>query len=254
MIHDVDYLAIDSAAVYTHNRGDPRLGLTGYANSGHEISHNTLYNSARGLIVHEKSQSLKILNNHIYNGGLQTSDSGFTYTWGTDGGWTEIAYNWMHDQKSPKYGNGIYLDNDVSNFLVHHNVVWNIPACALVANDPPTNQHFYNNTIWNASNGGICGDGSGVQAYNNLSNDRIDPSDSQNNLITSNPGFVNASGGDFHLQSTSPAIDYGRQISGITDGFVGSAPDAGAYELGATWTAGANISSSPTPTPTAPAP
>ena len=78
----------------------------------------------------------------------------------------------------------------------------------------------------------------------------MDGTDLQNNLQISNPLFVDAANGDFRLQSGSAAIDAGRPISGITDGFVGPAPDIGAYELGRTWTAGANIGLTGTPTPT----
>jgi hypothetical protein len=44
------------------------------------------------------------------------------------------------------------------------------------------------------------------------------------------PGFANPAGGDFTLLASSPNIDRGIPISGINDGFSGSAPDAGAYE------------------------
>ena len=45
---------------------------------------------------------------------------------------------------------------------------------------------------------------------------------------------------DFTPKSTSTQlIDAGTIIAGINDGFSGSAPDIGAYEIGDTWTAGA---------------
>lgn len=54
-----------------------------------------------------------------------------------------------------------------------------------------------------------------------------------------NPLYVNPSGGDYSLQTGSPAINAGTVIPGITNGYVGSAPDIGAYESGATrWLAG----------------
>ncbi len=69
----------------------------------------------------------------------------------------------------------------------------------------------------------------------------------QTNLVTTlsdtgtgtNPRYVNPAGGDYSLQSGSPAINAGTVIPGITDGYVGSAPDIGAYESGATrWLSG----------------
>ncbi len=45
-----------------------------------------------------------------------------------------------------------------------------------------------------------------------------------------NPLFVNLSGHNFQLSAGSPAIDAGTQIGGVTGGYLGAAPDAGAYE------------------------
>ena len=42
--------------------------------------------------------------------------------------------------------------------------------------------------------------------------------------------FMNPSGGDFHLSEESPNIDAGVVIQNFNDGYVGSAPDIGAYE------------------------
>jgi hypothetical protein len=45
------------------------------------------------------------------------------------------------------------------------------------------------------------------------------------------PGFSNPTGGDFTLLPTSPNIDRGVLLPGINDGFIGNAPDVGAYEF-----------------------
>jgi Right handed beta helix region len=45
------------------------------------------------------------------------------------------------------------------------------------------------------------------------------------------PALTNPSGGDFTLLPSSPNVDRGILIPGINDGFVGTAPDVGAYEL-----------------------
>ena len=148
-------------------------------------------------------------------------------------------------------------DNSHDFLLVHHNVIYNIhspfyASTGIVLHLAGShNNQVYNNTIWNVQSenrdydGGIQADGdSNVKVYNNLMNAPINGAnagtDMQNNLSTSNPGFVDAANSDFHLQAGSPVIDQGRVIAGITDGFVGSAPDIGAYEYGgADWTAGA---------------
>jgi len=48
--------------------------------------------------------------------------------------------------------------------------------------------------------------------------------------LQADPRFMNRLGADFTTQSTSPVIDNGAWLSGITDGYVGSAPDMGRYE------------------------
>ena len=136
------------------------MGLQGYQNQGHQITHNTIYNTGRTGIEHVKATKLKIMYNHIYNVGLQSCDLGATYTVNTDGGGTEIAYNVIHDVKtiphySPSFANGIYLDDNSPNFLVHHNVVYNInsPGYAstgiVLHTETSKNNQVYNNTIWN---------------------------------------------------------------------------------------------------------
>jgi hypothetical protein len=48
---------------------------------------------------------------------------------------------------------------------------------------------------------------------------------------------------DFRPPKGSPLIDAGRVIKGYTDGFLGKAPDIGAYEYGGNpWKAGADLS------------
>lgn len=54
------------------------------------------------------------------------------------------------------------------------------------------------------------------------------------------PGLVNPGGGNFTLLESSPNVNRAVPIPGINDSFSGSAPDVGAFELGA----------SPTPIPT----
>ena len=54
----------------------------------------------------------------------------------------------------------------------------------------------------------------------------------EQNGLYANPLFTNLAGLDFHLQAGSPAIDAGTPIAGVTDGYHGAAPDAGAYESG----------------------
>lgn len=55
--------------------------------------------------------------------------------------------------------------------------------------------------------------------------------------------WSNPAGGDFTLAAGSRAIDAGCEIAGVTEGFVGSAPDLGAYERGGEkWVPGCDLS------------
>jgi hypothetical protein len=50
--------------------------------------------------------------------------------------------------------------------------------------------------------------------------------------LEAEPGFVDGPGGDYDLQESSAAVDRGEIVPGVNDGYVGEAPDIGAYELG----------------------
>ena len=81
----------------------------------------------------------------------------------------------------------------------HHNVVYNFSNVGIYLHlGGSRNNKIYNNTVWNTVFG-IWGQGdSNVLVYNNISDKSIGVgTDTQNNLVTSDPRFVNASGGDF---------------------------------------------------------
>jgi parallel beta-helix repeat protein len=222
-----------------------------------------------------------IEHNEIYNAGLIAKDLGGFYSGLTDGGGTVIRYNIVHDiwpKQSPQYGpfalgEGIYLDNSSSNFLVHHNVVYRTAAWAIMLNQPSRNNLVYNNTAVGSGGGwgdvicsqsmapGFVGvDGTVVANnlavmldnrdgwcikfdrkapayyhngyYNLLHSNRLNNQGVEGTGVTGNPLFACAAGNDFSLLAGSPMIDKGAVIPGITDGYVGAAPDIGAYERG----------------------
>ena len=54
------------------------------------------------------------------------------------------------------------------------------------------------------------------------------------NNLTTDPSFVNAATGDFHLQSGSTAINQGATLSEVPDDFNGTRrPQGSAYDIGA---------------------
>ncbi|WP_442950115.1 right-handed parallel beta-helix repeat-containing protein [Paenibacillus sp. HW567] len=243
LIHEADYSAADIPAIYL-------LG------ENHLISHNTVYNSGRHLIF-MPTQNSRIQYNNLYNAGKLTKDCGILYDFAWDGQGTVIHHNYIHDNLAKNYsGTGIYLDNGSKGYIVHHNVVWgNYTGIRL--NTPSNFNLIYNNTTYSNGNVGYWGssfqsDMYGDRIFNNIFTTAftLPGTHIEGNNITSGTGplFVNPGASNFRLQSTSPAINAGVVIPGITDGYVGKAPDIGAYEYGGTdWTAGHNFSSPPDP-------
>jgi alpha-L-fucosidase len=234
LVENCNWSATDAAAI----------SATGF---GHKIKGNTLRTAARSILVHRFCDSTDIKYNDLYNCGLTCDDLGLTYSYHTNGGKSEIAYNWVHDNHASGTASGIYLDNYDSNYIVHHNVVWNC-AYAIQTNKPAVNHEIYNNTVWNCANALWAWGREGTKVenqlvFNNLSDKPLNIGTVfKTNLTTDNPMFVDPENDDFHLQEGSPAIDFGTAVPGINDGYVGIAPDAGAYEFGGNdWSAGSDI-------------
>ncbi|SDP13893.1 Carbohydrate binding domain-containing protein [Paenibacillus sp. yr247] len=232
-------------------------GLVNLRGANSLISHNTVSDAGRVTVYFSSPMSANdIQYNNIYNAGWMTDDLGMLYGPNNDGQNTEIHHNFVHDNKATNTKPGIYLDNYTNNFIIHHNVMWNNSGLQL--NIPSNYNLVYNNTAWtNATTVQAWGnifttDMYGDRIFNNIIKG-YDPEVTAYTIhgseVTSSPGFVNEASRDYHLLSTSPAKDAGIAIPGITDGYVGSAPDIGAYEYGGSdWTAGHNFTSPPSPT------
>jgi hypothetical protein len=241
VISDVDYAGTDTAAVRT--RG-----------SDIQITWNTMSNAGRSIIKHDASPRLQILHNDLSRGALQTGDAGATYTIGYDGQWTTIAYNRIHDMHTAgKTGaTGIYLDRNSTNYLIHHNLVYDCDR-AMTLTTPQGASKVYNNTLV-GDNYSIANwflqSAPGTVIRNNIftSDIRISPGVTISNNLSegTNPQFVNPANGDYTLKSYSPAINKGMAIANVTE--AGITPDLGAFEYGkAAWTAGANLAASTPP-------
>ncbi|MBD2305542.1 right-handed parallel beta-helix repeat-containing protein [Chroococcidiopsis sp. FACHB-1243] len=228
--------------------------------TNHRITYNTIEAAGRDAISFDwhtagfDGNKIDIAYNDISRFGMLSTDLGAIYICcyiNLAGG--AIHHNWIRDTQafSPFWGTrGIYLDIESYNSTIHHNVVWNITggkdSFYLVAGSPRGYNRIFNNTFL----GSIYTDKT-VEARNNIlrSSTSITASQQSHNLFQStDPKFTKAtttdskSIPDFTLQSGSPAIDAGMAITGVTDGFVGSAPDIGAYERGAKiWRAGSRL-------------
>lgn len=255
VIHDVDYAGVDDSAVTLGNYGDLAVNAL--------VSGNTLSYSGRTLVQSRNARGSQIVHNDMSFAMLRTSDGGATYTYGQDGQGTVIAYNTIHDITA-SYGAGIYLDNGTSDYVVHHNIIWNVPT-AIHVNMPSYNNKVYNNTALGTSQSLDVGfqsssftyDYTGTEFKNNIFTNTVytyygSATGSklpifQNNLLPgTDPKFANPSQHNYQLLTGSPAINAGQVISPYTNGYVGSLPDIGAVEYGAAaWTAGSTLASTP---------
>ncbi len=222
------------------------------------ISHNTLFNSGSHVIDGRPLNS-RIQYNYAYNAMTLTDDGGFFYFSNVDGEGTEIHHNILSGANTSSIDGGIYLDFATWDFSVFNNVISDVNGFGVFFHaynlfTTAYNNSFYNQSWFRMKNDGGAADAYGTRVINNISYDDmwIAPSFGvveNNNFKSGDPLFADAANGDFHLQSTSTAINAGEVIAGITDGYVGSAPDIGAYEYGGTnWTAGHNFANPPNPT------
>lgn len=214
------------------------------------ISNNTVNDTGRACILADKLYKSQIQYNNLYNAVCLTDDSGFISSGMTDFGGTRIHHNYIHDSQAIWRG-GIYTDGESSNAVIYDNVVWNLDSESILIGYNNMYSSIFNNTtvnnrIWNES---IMGE----KFYNNIlgywdSRSSVAKSSGNNIVQEGDIGYSNYANNDFSLQASSPAIDAGVVIPGITDGFSGIRPDIGAYEYGsAGWTAGHNFANPPDP-------
>jgi len=259
-IADSDLAGTECAAVST---GYNTSGNRTY-NEGEQIGYNTLDRSGRALIEisslgSSTSTPSRVHHNVLSGAVLQTYDNGAIYNFQfvrssfQDG--LEIDHNQI--SASPV---GIYLDNDSSGFLVHHNLVTSpgepyLTDGVMIINGA-TGHLIANNTLF-AERTGIYGildaesgsSDSGVVVRNDiLSNAGYvgTAATADHNLVwngvsgsVSDPDFTDIADANFALLAGSRAIDAGVAIPGVTNDtrsgsrpVVGTAPDLGAIEYG----------------------
>jgi len=239
-ISNVDYSGSDCNGISMHGKG-------------HRVTRNTVDSCGRGCIfLAAGTTASQIDHNHVFANGLRNWDVGGIYTFGNDAAGTSIDHNWVHDSHSSdsyQLGMGIYVDNFVSNLSVHHNVVWNCDYDALNYSRPAVNILWANNTVFAAKNvtySYLHPDASvdssyGNRLWNNLMTTAYATSSSFDSLNQSHNVRLSAlplrdpANFDFRLNAGASAVDSGLAIPGITDGYLGRAPDVGAYELGGIW-------------------
>lgn len=114
---------------------------------------------------------------------------------------------------------GVHVRYSVPNPRIYNNTIYgHTGGYGIYIGSEATNGIFRNNLVYNNGTP-FQNDGSGTTASNNLS---------------TNPSFVNAGTGDFHLQLGSLSIDTGFTVSAVTTDFDGvTRPQGSAYDVGA---------------------
>jgi hypothetical protein len=220
----------------------------------HLVSHNTVRGSGRDCLQYGGSGHL-IQYNDISDAGRICHDTGVLYQSGCDGGGTQICHNWVHDVRGA-LGQGIYLDNYTSNYLVHHNVVWGISGNAIQLNHPGNFNMVFHNTVFGRIES-LYSPWLGTRTLfgsflaNNLVSEppRLKPKSGWAEAATVREAMAPpARGFDPARGAPRAALDRGVPLPGINDGFAGPAPDCGAYESGQPpWRAGHDFARPPRP-------
>ncbi|MDR6550670.1 OmpL47-type beta-barrel domain-containing protein [Paenibacillus qinlingensis] len=236
---------------------DPLVKLT--SGTANLISYNEIRDSGR-FNLYWRSGSGEISYNDISNGMWLSRDGALIYSWGLDMGNSDIHHNLIHDSKGTDMSVGLYFDNYANNVVAHHNVIYNNDV-GIQMNTPGNYRLIYNNTVVNSRTNSIAYWGSppynqelfGSRVYNNIFTNGVSlTADAVNGYNTTSSvglNFVNPAANNYRINAGSTAINTGAEIKGVTDGFVGIAPDAGAYEYGGTnWTAGPNFTNPPSVT------
>ncbi len=205
--------------------------------------------------------------NHLYYGGMNTTDGACVQTGGVDCAGTVLRYNWAHDyiafvEGSEGGGKGLRGDDVTRGLTVHHNVVWNCRSQGIIVKGD--HNRVYNNTVFNIQKTDILmtkrpepfkpwsskqwpyllkAQNAHSETVNNYGvhiSGRFDYEPVQepplgkveHNFQGDDPGLNDPDHFDFRPKRNSPLVDAGQSIEGFTDGYIGDAPDIGAYEHG----------------------
>jgi parallel beta-helix repeat protein len=199
------------------------------------VLNNTISNCGRSGIVARYSPAATISHNRVYDCGLLTTDLGGIYTFETDGQGTRIEYNRISDVRTGGFGGtGVYLDAGSSNYIVDHNVAWNVDY-GIKMNPPSENNQILNNTFAGSINS-IYGSGTTDMTGSALENNifigpaQIGVDATQQDNLFDPPAriFVAPRAGNFRLRRQQLM----RVIAPVGHGSMGSNIDVGAYALG----------------------
>jgi len=226
--------------VHVHHNGSSRLDHGFYLETSGNLVKNSRFhnNSGSGGKFFHGSASNASSNNIAYDNIFYDNTTSGDWNCGLllSSGNNNVAY------KNVAYGNfaGFCIAFSVTNARLYNNISYANDYYGIYVGHTSSGSRVENNTVYNSGTNGIfVGDGATTATVkNNIShshsnNLKLTNATNSNNL-TSNPLFVSASGKDFHLQSSSPAIDAGTSISGISSDYDGKPRPSGAkFDIGA---------------------
>ena len=216
------------------------------------IRRNTMHKLGASATLNPGDAGLITLNNISDTGHMQGDGAMVQVMTGQSPG-TEISYNWLHS--SVKYGARFDGNGASNNGIMHHNVFWGLDNAGIMAKGYEFK--IYNNTVlYGPDNKNdiliMIGQGGneGTETFNNVANkisghrsgtfeDYPVPGIYSNNVNGYELGrnieglIMDPENLDFRPNPDSILVDAGIAIDGFTDGYVGAAPDIGAYEYGA---------------------
>ncbi len=218
-----------------------------------------------GVIIN--ADNVQVVGNHIHHctqfltGGTSWQGGAGVDVWGSSTRTNVlIDGNWIHDiglaSSTQQLVHGIYVAQPASSSRIVNNVIYQCEDYGIhpYPQEDATGWRIINNTVAATARGIRTGNNTTVRnniSYNNktinfdvrgsgsvLSNNISGGtgSSSMSGVIVADPQFVNYTARDFHLKTTSPAIDAGTATDAPATDFAGTtrpqgtAVDAGAYE------------------------
>ncbi|MBI5533863.1 MAG: right-handed parallel beta-helix repeat-containing protein [Deltaproteobacteria bacterium] len=179
--------------------------------------------------IRVSSEELGIVENiNIFNNVLIHTNNGIMITASAKNGpkWNVNIFNNTIYEGAPDGWGGIWIvTENFKNAVIRNNIVvsneWNMGKITLGYKSKLAEVTADHNLV--------LGEKHGIDGFA----DAVELSDMDGNA-TADPKFVDAAGGDLHVQAGSPAIDQGATIAGVTVDYDGvSRPQGAAYDIGA---------------------
>jgi len=216
------------------------------------------YSGGEGINIKDGSHDIQVHHNVVHLDGRTDGKPSNRLAFGLDG-WSHETYNISFSSNiAYNNANGFVIESEagatVHDVSVNNNIAYNnnragflIPDWAQNESSLKKNIYFINNTAYKNGSGININsvrienivirnnifylNGTSIQIGSTVPTAQIV---SDHNLTSQDPKFANPSGGDFHLQSGSPAVDTGSSLNAPNSDFDGNFRPRGiGYDKGA---------------------